>query len=442
MGGVLVEIVFVCLLIFLNGLFAMSELAVVSARKARLKQRAESGDRGALAALELADDPNRFLSTVQIGITVVGTLAGVFGGATIAEKLADRIETIPQLQEYGETIALTVVVAGIAYLSLIFGELVPKRLALTNPEKIAGLVAPPLRSFAKLGVPLVKLLSGSTDLVLRLLRIKGDLGPAVTEEEIQVLIREGAQAGVIEQAEHEIVRSVFRLDDRPTRVAMTRRNAIRWIDATAPPEAIREQITRGPQHTRLPVCDGDLGIPRGYVHVQDLLRQLSLDQPLDLESATRKPLFVYEATPLLKVLETFKISKAHFALVIDEFGAVVGLLTLNDLMESIVGDLPEHDEDPEIRAVRREDGSWLLDGTLAIDEVRELLGAPELPDGDYDTLAGLVITQFGQIPKPAQSFTWRDFRFEVVDMDGRRVDRVLIHPPSPPDADPAPENPT
>lgn len=424
MSGVLVEIVFVALLIIVNGLFAMSELAVVSARKARLQQRADAGDRGARIALELAEDPNRFLSTVQVGITVVGTLAGVFGGATIAEKLAVRIESVPGLEEYGETIALTVVVAGIAYLSLILGELVPKRLALANPEAIAGLVAPPLRSFAKLGVPLVKLLSFSTDLVLRLFRIRDDRGPSVTEEEIRVLIREGAMAGVIEEAEHEIVRSVFRLDDRPSRVAMTRRNEIQWLNAAAPAEAIREQVANA-SHTRLAVADGDLNRIRGYVLVQDILRQFALGRPFDLDAALRKPLFVYEATPLLKVLGAFKSSKTHFAVVLDEFGVVVGLLTLNDLMEAIVGDLPEHDEDASLRAVRREDGSWLLDGTLTVDEVRELLEIPDLPDGDYDTLAGLIATQLGQVPRVAQVFTWRDVRFEVVDMDGRRVDRVL-----------------
>jgi putative hemolysin len=425
MSAILIEVLFIALLIAANAIFAMSEVAIVASRKARLRQWAEAGDRRARTALEMVNDPNRFLSTVQVGITLLGTLAGVFGGATIAENLAERLEQVPRLAPYGETIGLLVVVAGIASFALIFGELVPKRLASSNPERFASMLAAPLRVLALVGVPIIRLLNASSEIVLRLLRIRPSEEPTLTAEEIRALVKEGAQTGAVAKAEHEMVKRVFRLGDKRASALMTPRNEVIWIDMADSPEDVRRKITECP-HSRFPVCDQTLDNVIGVVQVKDLLVRGFLGRPYDFKGLLIVPLLIYEGMTGLKVLDMFKKTGTHIALVLDEYGSVEGLLTLNDILESIVGAMSSEAEDVDQMAVQRSDGSWLLDGMLSIDEFDDLFEPIRLPEGDYQTLAGFVVMQMGRIPSVADSFVWGELRFEVMDMDANRVDRMLV----------------
>jgi putative hemolysin len=432
MSSVTIEIFFLLLLLVVNGLFSMSEMAVVSARKVRLQQLANQGNAKARTALDLADSPNQFLSTVQIGITLISTLAGAFGGATLAEKLANQLKLlpIPFLVANSDAIALFLVVLMITYLSLVIGELVPKRLALNNPEQIAAGVASPMRLLAKIASPAVHLLSYSTDLVLRLLSIGPSTDPEVTEEEIKILIEQGTEAGMFEEAEQEMLNRVFRLGDRRVSALMTPRPDIVWLDLEDSSETNR-QVIMDSAHSQFPVCQGDLDNVLGIIKVNDLLTRCLASQPLDLTAALQRPLYVPESTPGLKVLELFKQSGTHIAIVVDEYGVIQGLVTLNDILEEIVGDIPSLDQADEPQAVQREDGSWLLDGMLSVEEFFELLELEELPKeqrGNYHTMGGFVVTQLGRIPTAAEHFEWQGMRFEVMDMDGNRVDKVLVVP--------------
>jgi putative hemolysin len=422
------EILFIVLLLVANGIFAMSELAVVASRKTRLQRMAASGNTRASAALELAQQPERFLSTIQIGITLVGILAGAFGGATIAEQLGAKISAVPSLAPYGEAIGLIVVVLSITYLSLIIGELVPKRLALNNPERVAILVAGPMRGLARLASPVVSLLSFSTSAVLTFLRMRAPTEPPVTEEEIKVLIQQGTQAGVFEEAEQEMIECVFRLTDRSVEALMTPRIDIVWLDIDDPPEKIHWKVAQS-TYSRFPVCRGNLDNLLGIVKAKDLLSRCVSGASLDLQAALKQPLYVPESTPALRVLEMFKAARTHLALVIDEYGAVEGLVTTNDILEAIVGDIAPVQSEAGKDAVQREDGSWLLDGALPVDEFREIFSVERLPGeerGAYHTLAGFILFHLGRIPSEADHFEWHGLRFEIVDMDGRRIDKVLV----------------
>ncbi len=424
-----VEILIIFLLIVANGIFAMSEIAVVSSRKARLQQLANEGNAKARAALKLAESPNNFLSTVQVGITLIGVLTGAFGGATIAGNLANYLQQIPVLAPYSQAIALGIVVLTITYLSLIIGELVPKRLALNSPERIAANIAMPMRTIAAIVSPAVYFLSASTDFVLRILGIGPSTEPLVTEEEIKVLIEQGTEAGTFEAAEQDMVERVFGLGDRPVSALMTPRPEIVWLDLEDSLEANRHRIING-GHSRFPVCQGGLDNVLGIVPVSDLLARCLSNQPLDLTVSLRQPVFVPESTRGLKILEMFKQTGTHIALVVDEYGVIQGLVTLNDILVEIVGDVPD-DEQEEPQAVQREGGSWLLDGMLSIDEFFELFAIKEVSTehrGSYQTLGGFVITHLGRIPTASDYFEWQGLRIEVVDMDGNRVDKVLAAP--------------
>jgi putative hemolysin len=424
------ELVIIFLLLIANGVFAMSEIAVVSARKARLQQWANEGDAKARLALDLANAPNQFLSTVQIGITLIGILAGAFGGATIAGKLAAGLADLPLLGAYSHPIALGIVVLGLTYASLIVGELVPKRLALNHPERIAMAVALPMRWLSRLAAPLVHLLSASTDAVLRFLGIQPAAEPPVTEEEIRVLLEQGTRAGMFEEIEQEMVERVLRLGDRRVASVMTPRTEIVWIDVDASPGEIRRIIAESPT-SRFLVAAESLDNVLGIVHAKDLLARTLAGEAIDLRTLAQPPLYVPESMRALTVLEMFKQSGVHTALVVDEYGGIQGLVTPSDILEAIVGDIPTANELREPQAVQREDGSWLLDGMLSIDEFKELFHLTALPgeeQGVYQTLAGFVIMQLGRIPATSDHFEWQGLRFEVVDMDGHRVDKVLVTP--------------
>lgn len=431
MSVITFEILFIILLLLVNGVFAMSELAVVASRKSRLQRMADSGDRRARVALELAQQPERFLSTIQIGITLAGILAGAFGGATIAEQLGARISTFPPLALYGEPIALAVVVLSITYLSLVIGELVPKRLALSYPERVALVVAGPMRGLARLASPAVSLMSVSTSAVLTLLRMKPPTEPPVTEDEIKVLIEQGTQAGVFEEAEQEMIESVFRLTDRSVEALMTPRTDIVWLDVNDPPDKLHRKVAES-AYSRFPVCEGNLDKVLGVVKAKDLLSRCVSGAPLDIQVALKQPLFVPESTPVLRALEMFKAARTHLALVIDEYGAVEGLVTTNDVLEAIVGDIaPAQPGEGGEDAVQREDGSWLLDGALPVHEFKEIFPVERLPGeqrGAYHTLAGFILFHLGRLRSEADHFEWRGLRFEIVDMDGRRIDKVLVMP--------------
>ncbi|MET0397684.1 MAG: hemolysin family protein [Longimicrobiaceae bacterium] len=431
MGGVGTEIVLVLLLLVVNGVFAMSEIAVVSSRKARLQQRAEAGDVGARRALELAENPNRFLSTVQVGITMVGVLAGAFGGATIAAPFAETLRGYPAVAPYADGVALGVVVLAITYLSLIVGELVPKRIGLSHPERIAAAVAGPMNVLSRVSSPLVSLLTVSTEAVLRLLGIRRADEPPVTEAEISMLMQQGTQAGVFEEAEQDIVERVFWLGDQRVASLMTPRRRVVWLDADAPPATNREIMSRH-RFSRFLVCEETLDRVVGMVEVKDLwARSLAGDPVDDLRSLLRKPLFVPESTRALRVLELFRESGTHLALVVDEYGGIEGLVTLNDLLEEIVGDLALAGAPASPGVVRRDDGSWLVDGALQMEEFREALGLPERREEDreeFRTVAGFVLTHMGRVPSPGDRFDAGGLRVEVVDMDAHRVDKVLVTP--------------
>jgi len=423
-----VEILFIILLLIANGVFAMSEMAIVSSRRARLQHLAEKGDVGARAALELADAPDRFLSTIQIGITLIGILAGAFSGATISMRMTERLIRIPTLAPYSEAISLVVVVMVITYLSLVVGELVPKRLALNNPEQIASRIARPMQFLSRLASPAVRVLSASSALLLRLLRIKPPAHPPVTEEEVKIMIDQGMQAGVFEEAEHDLVDNIFRLADQRIPQLMTPRPDVVWLDIDSPVEEIRQRIIDSP-YSRMPVCRGALDNILGMVKAKDLLSRILSGEPLDLRASLRQPLYVPETRTGLQLLELFKGSTTHIAVVVDEHGAMEGLVTMNDVLEAMVGDMPAQPGQSNSFAVQREDGSWLLDGRLPIADFKEIFSLDMLPreeEGYYHTLAGFIMTYLGRLPSPSDYFVWNRLRIEVVDMDRRRIDKVLV----------------
>jgi putative hemolysin len=421
------EILLIVLLTLFNGVLAMSEIALVSARKVRLRQRADAGDRGARAALEMAASPGRFLSTVQVGITLVGIFAGAFGGATLAEHLGARIAQVSILAPYAEAIGLGIVVVGITYLSLIVGELVPKQLGLNAPERIAALMARPLRLLARIAAPAVFLLDGSTKLILRLLGARPSEEPPVTREELKSLLQQGTRAGVFQEGEHAIVARAIRLGERRVGELVTPRRSMVALDVAAPPEVSWARVKASP-HFYYPVFEGVPDRILGIVSVKDLWGRLQAGEQPDLRALLREPLFLPEGVSVVRALERLRETGSHLALVLDEYGGIEGLVTLNDMLQALVGELPAPEEDGPM-AVLREDGSWLIDGMLAVSDLETVLAltADQMDDlEDYQTLGGFVMGQVGRIPEAGVHFEWNGFRFEVVDMDSRRVDKVLV----------------
>jgi putative hemolysin len=422
------DILLVFVLILLNGLFAMSEIAIVGARRARLVQMAEDGRSGAQRALQLASEPTRFLSSVQVGITSIGILNGAIGEASIASRLRTSFEQVAALSPYADTLALAIMVVGLTYVSLIVGELVPKRLALTHPEAIASLIARPMQLLATAGRPLVLLLSVSTDTILRVLRVRQLKQPAVTVEEIRVLLEQGAEEGVFESSEHEIVTNVLNLDQRHIASVLTPRSDVVYLDVRESLDATRAKL-RGDVHSVFPLCEGGLDHVLGFVRATRVLDHVLEMGTLDLASLAEPALFVPETMSLMKLLEQFKRTHLPMALVVDEFGDVGGLVSLTDVISAMVGELPsEPGEEPSI--LRREDGSWLMDGGLDLATVlRTLDNESLLSDEDlqhYHTLGGLTMLALGRVPRTGDVFERGGYRFEIVDMDGNRVDRVLI----------------
>lgn len=424
------EIVVIFLLILLNGFFAMSELALVSARRARLQGMAEDKVAGARAALKLIEEPTRFLSTVQIGITLVGILAGAYSGATLSQPLAETLAGTPLPDGWAYPVAVGIVVAAITYFSLVVGELVPKRIAMNNAERIAVLAARPMSVLARIGAPLVWLLRGSTDIVLKVLRVPPQAQSTVTEEEVKTMIAEGTESGVFETVERDMIEGVLRLADRSVRSVMTPRVDVVWIDLDDDMETIGREI-RESGHSRFPVARRELDQIEGVVQTKDLLSNSLEMGTVDIEACIKQPLVVHDRTPVLKLLEIFRATSIHLAIVVDEYGSVEGIVTSTDILTAIAGDLPEGVEGEDQDAVQRPDGSWLLDAMLSVHEVERRLGISDMrSDGDYDTLAGFMLEQFDRIPTTGESFSWRDRQFEVVDMDGRRIDKVLVSAPT------------
>ncbi|MCE7949212.1 MAG: HlyC/CorC family transporter [Chloroflexi bacterium CFX4] len=434
------ELLIILLLIIANGVFAMSETALLSSRKARLQQRANGGDARAAAALELANKPNTFLATVQIGITLIGILAGAFGGATLAGSLADILRGVPFLAPSAEAIAFTLIVLLITYLSLIIGELVPKQLALNNPERIVSLVAAPMSILSRLTAPLVRLLDGSTSLVLRLLNVRPSDEPAVTEEEIKVMIAQGAQTGTFEEVERELVDGVFSLADVRVDALMTPRTEVTWFEVNEPIESVRQKIVESGK-SRFPVARGSLDDVIGVVRAKDLLARALEGLPFDLTASLQPPLFVPESLTALRMLNQFRDANTHIALIIDEYGGLRGVVTIADILAEIVGGIYLEEEAVEPDVVQREDGSWLIDGMFMVDDLEAMFPMLTLPaesEREYQTLGGYLMSQFGRIPQMGDLHEADGLRFEVVDMDGYRVDRVLVAKiPPPQDAETA-----
>ncbi len=439
------EIAILLGLIVLNGLLAMAEIALVSARKARLQKLVDEGDRAAVAALALGADPNRFLSTIQIGITSIGILNGIFGEAALAEPFADWLESLGVREPWAGYAATGLVVVVVTYVSIVVGELVPKRLGQIDPEGIARRVARPMTLLATISRPFVRLLSASTELVLRALGARSDRLPSVTEEEIHALLAEGSDAGVIEQTEHAMVRNVFRLDDRQISSLMVPRADVVCLDVEDPLPVNLAKVLDTP-HSRFPVCRDGFGEILGFAHSRQLLAQSLRGVPIDLTQDLSEALYVPETLTGMELLENFRSSNTQIAMVVDEFGEVQGLITLHDLMESITGEFASADGS-DSWAYRREDGSWLLDGLIPVPELKDRLGLRTLPEEErerYQALSGMLMLMLGRMPQTGDTITWENWRFEVVDMDGNRVDKVMATPiplAASPDEGPAQSDP-
>jgi putative hemolysin len=424
------EILIILLLIFINGIFVMSEIAIVSARKLRLQQRAEEGDEAAKAAVDLASSPNRFLSTTQIGVTLISILTGAFGGATLANPLAERLAGIHQIAPYSSGISIVIVVLVISYLSLVLGELVPKRVGLNDPERIASAVASSMNLISRIASPVISILGWSTDMVLKAMNFKPIVKPPVTEEEIKILIEEGTRAGVFEETEQDIMERVFRLGDRRADTIMTPRSEIIWLDVEDTPEDMQRKIASG-SYSLFPVCKRRLDNVLGIVQAKDLLSCSIKDLKVDLKTSLLPPQFIPESMHALRILERFKQTGIHLAIVLDEYGSVRGVVTLTDILEAIVGDIPHIQELAEPQIVQRENGSWLVDGMLSVDEFKDAIEIDELPgekSGVFQTMGGFIMMRLERIPITGDHFDWDGYRFEVVDMDEHRVDKLLVSP--------------
>ncbi len=422
------EIFLIFIFILINGLFSMYEMAMVSSRKVRLEQMEEDGDESASSALKLLATPNRYLSTVQFVITLISILSGAFGGARLAKPLTLFFEREGWFGDSAEGWALTIIVVLVTFFSLVLGELVPKRIALANPERISARFSGVMNVFAQIARPVVWFLSTSTNFSLKILGIKPKPQPVVTEEEIKLLIEQGAQQGIFETKEQDMVSAVFRFTERRVDAIMTPRLDMVWIDLDDPRGVIIDDL-KSSAFSRVPVAHGSLDQVVGMVYLKDLIGVDMRSPDFNLLSYAQEPLYVPESTKALDVFDQFRQTGKHQALVIDEYGGVQGIVTLYDVLESIMGDIPQDEQDTDQEAIKRADGSWLFDGMLPIDELKDILDLDELPEeskAGYQTLSGFVMNQLGAIPRVGQSFTWDKLRFEVVDMDGRRVDRVLV----------------
>jgi putative hemolysin len=420
------EMLIVIVLILINGAMAMSEMAVISSRKARLQQMAADGNRGASAALDMIAEPTKFLSTVQIGITLVGVSAGAFSGAALGDRLGDWLEQFALTAQYSDALGTGLVVITITYLSLIIGELVPKRLALANAERIAALIALPMSALSSLAAPLVWLLKQSTDSMLKVLGVTKGRATTVTEDEIKSLIADGTAAGVFAPQEREMIEGVLRLADRTAKAIMTPRAEITWIDRDASPEQMADMLSDR-RHSRLLVCEGAVDHPIGMVQTKAMLPLILRKGSLEIGDAIEPVPFVQDWTPVLQVLERFKREHVHMAVVTDEHGSLQGILTITDILEGIAGDLPERGEDTTPIITRRDDGSLLVDGSMLIDAFEDYVGVSKLSvTGNFHTVAGLALERLGHVPEVAESFEYRGLRFEIVDMDGRRIDKLMV----------------
>ena len=423
----LIAIVVVLLLVVLNGLFAMTELAVVSSRKSKLQARAERGDRGARAALKLSEEPTQFLSAVQVGITLIGILAGAYGQATIAGEL-DRILEVsfPALAQYTEVFATALVVVCITYVSLIVGELVPKRIALIFPEAVASKMAGPISKMAIVLKPFVLLLTASTSGILKLLGVKDRDGSDVTQEEVATILAEGTSAGLIEPEEQVMIEEILRLGDRAVRVAMTPRHDVFWIALDDPEEILREEIRTCPYSRIVVARESDVDNPLGVVHKKDLLDSLLTHGKFDIEPLVAEPAFIPQSTSVLKALEILKGSKVHMAFIVDEYGAFEGVVTATDILEMIAGDFNEGHDEEQAWIHQRADGSWLVDGQTHLDELADKLGEDFGDHEGYHTVAGLILHQLSHVPDEGEVVQVGRFEVEVVDMDDRRIDKLIF----------------
>lgn len=429
----LLEILILLVAVLLNGFFAAAELAIVSAKKTRLKQRAEAGDRGAATALLLAEDSGRFLSSVQIGITLIAVFTGAYGAATLSAPLADWLAQEGWLtDEAADDVAFASVIALITYVSLIFGELVPKRLALAYAEPFAAHVAGFMRYFALIGAPFVSLLQVSSNAVLRLLPSPDGSAQHVTEEEVRALISEGTETGVFAAAEKQMLEGVLRLGDRSVRAIMTTRQDVEWLDLTAPEDEQLAQLANM-GNARLPVARGSLDEIVGVIHAKDVLKAaLSGTKPQPALLA-REPLIVHDGTNVLRLVDLFRTTRQHLAIVVDEHGSVEGVVTTTDILQAVTGTLPETEAEAAQSIVERADGTLLIDAMMAIDEVEARLTLKQMKaeGDDFHTLAGFVLKMLGHLPKVGERFLWQGHTFEVIDMDGRRIDKVLVTRPTP-----------
>ena len=427
----ILEIIIVFALFLLNGFFTMAELAIVSSRRSRLERLAEEGRQGAQVALALANDPSRMLAAVQIGFTTTAMLAGIFSGATFADRLGETLETLPYMAGHGRMFAILVVTAGVTYAAIIVGELAPKHIALNNPEQIAMRVARPLAGVARMTAPIIRLLNLSTQIILRLLHLRPRVDRSVTEEDIHYMVAEGARLGVIHAVERDMIEGVLDLADSPIRTIMTPRPRVQWVDLDSSNDKILSKVRACP-HAQLLVCRGSVDEIVGIVRKQDLIDQVLAGGAPNVEQAMHAPLIVPKSTAILRTLDLFRKTPVHTAIVVDEFGMLQGIVTRTDLLETVAGDLPKIDAPTRPKITKREDGSFLIDASVAFSEVTELIGLRETPPGDYVTVAGFILSQLHELPKPGDHVAWGGWRFEVVDMDGRRIDMVLVQRQSEP----------
>jgi putative hemolysin len=429
------ELLVVAMLLIINGIFAMYEIALISARRSSLEEEAKFGRLGAKTALALLAEPEKVLSAIQVGITLIGIVSGAYAGLALAEDVAPLLKNVGWLAPYAHTLSVVVVVGIISYLSLIVGELVPKTIALNHAEPIAIFLSPAMKVFSSVAYPVVWILSISTKLVLKLFGVQNRIEAPVTEEELRMFLKKGSEHGVIEKEESDMINEVIRFGDKRASALMTPRVDVTWLDIHQTPDEILSESLNSP-FPRLLVCEDEVDHVKGVVNVKDILAYYIKHQTLRLEEILLEPLYIAEQAPALKVLEMFRLTKKHFGIVINEYGSMEGIITLHDLTENIMGDLPALGDLDEPEAFQREDGSYLMDGSMKVEDVEDILKVHSLFEEederpDVNTLGGLAMYQLNRIPKIGDKFTARGYLFEIVDMDGNRVDKLLVRAVAP-----------